>query len=98
MVVWLFHWLVFRLMFLSGVVKLTSGDPTWRTWAALRYHYETQPLPTWTSWFMHQLPPWFQAASVGFMFWAELVAPSLVFAPRRPRMVGVREPRRRSRC
>ena len=37
---------------------------------------------------MHQLPAWFHAASVGFMFWAELVAPFLVFGPRRVRMVG----------
>jgi lipase maturation factor 1 len=87
-VLWLFRWLVFRLMFLSGVVKLTSGDPTWRAWEAMKYHYETQPLPAWTSWYMHQLPPWFHALSVGFMFWAELIAPFLVFAPRRPRMVG----------
>ena len=35
-VVWLIRWLVFRLMFESGVVKLTSGDPTWRAWDALR--------------------------------------------------------------
>ena len=53
-VLWLIRWLVFRVMFLSGVVKLTSGDPTWRAWEALRYHYETQPLPTWTSWYVHQ--------------------------------------------
>ncbi|MFO0892871.1 MAG: lipase maturation factor family protein [Isosphaeraceae bacterium] len=84
----LVRWLLFRLMFLAGVVKLTSGDPTWWAWEALRYHYETQPLPAWTSWYMHQLPPWFQAASVGFVFWAELVAPLLIFAPRRPRMVA----------
>src|SRR5262249_15002717 len=42
--VWLIRWLVFRLMFESGMVKLTSGDPTWRHWKALTYHYETQPL------------------------------------------------------
>ena len=88
MVLWLLRWLVFRLMFLSGVVKLTSGDPTWRAWEALRYHYETQPLPTWTSWYLHQVPGWFHAASIGFMFWAELIAPFLVFGPRRVRMVG----------
>src|SRR5207247_1030647 len=82
------HWQGFRLMFLSGVVKLTSGDPAWRAWRALEYHYETQPLPTWTSWYMHQLPPWFQTVSVGYMFWAELIAPFLVFGPRRLRMVG----------
>ena len=37
--VWLFRWLVFRLMFLSGVVKLTYGDPVWLSWRALEYHY-----------------------------------------------------------
>lgn len=26
---WLVKWLLFRLMFASGVVKLTSGCPTW---------------------------------------------------------------------
>jgi hypothetical protein len=77
----LFRWLVFRLMFLSGVVKLTGGDPTWRAWEAMKYHYETQPLPTWTSWYVHQLPAWIHQASVGFMFWAELVAPFLMFGP-----------------
>ena len=86
--IWLVRWLVFRLMFLSGVVKLASGDPAWSAWEAMGYHYETQPLPAWTSWYMHQLPSWFQAASVGFLFWAELVAPFLVLGPRRVRMVG----------
>jgi hypothetical protein len=87
-VVGLFHWLLFRLMFLSGVVKLTSNDPTWWSWRALDYHYETQPLPTWTSWYIHQSPAWFQRLSVGFMFWCELIAPFLIFTPRRPRMIG----------
>jgi hypothetical protein len=87
-VVWLIRWLVFRLMFESGVVKLASGDPAWRNWAALTYHYETQPLPVWTSWYVHQLPGWFQAVSTGIMFWAELIAPWLIFGPRRVRMVG----------
>ena len=86
--IWLVRWLVFRLMLLSGVVKLTGGDPAWSAWEAMAYHYETQPLPSWTSWYMHQCPPWFQAASVGFVFWAELVAPFLIFGPRRVRMLG----------
>src|SRR5262249_55318110 len=80
--VWLFRWLVFRLMLQSGVVKLTSGDPTWLSWKALDYHYQTQPLPTWTSWSIHQMPAWFHGLSVGFMFYAELVAPFFVYGPR----------------
>ena len=38
-------------MFLSGAVKLLSGDPTWRDLAALDFHFETQPLPTVFAWY-----------------------------------------------
>lgn len=79
--VWLFWWLLFRLVFLSGAVKLASGDPTWRSLTALRYHYETQPLPTPVAWYMNLLPDWVQSASVVFVFIAELLAPFIIFAP-----------------
>jgi hypothetical protein len=86
--VWLFRWLLFRLMFMSGAAKLLSGDPTWRNLTALKYHYETQPLPTWTSWSVHQLPGWFQALSVLFTFAAELLVPLGIFGPRPCRQVA----------
>ncbi len=86
--IFLFRWLVFRLMFQSGVVKLTSGDLTWRNGTALDFHYYTQPLPTWTSWYVHQMPAWFQMLSMAFMFYAELVAPFFVFGPRILRLIG----------
>ncbi len=86
--IWLVRWLAFRLMFRSGVVKLASLDPTWRAWTALESHYQTQPLPTWTSWYIHQMPPWFQSLSVGFMFYAELIAPFFIFGPRPIRLAG----------
>ena len=60
--VWLGRWLLFRLMFLSGAVKLLSGDATWRDLTALQYHYWTQPLPTPVAWYAAQLPAWFQTA------------------------------------
>ncbi len=78
---WLFRWLLFRLMFMSGLVKLLSGDPTWRDLTALGYHYETQPLPTPIAWYMYQLPGWFQKASTAFTLLVELLAPLLIFAP-----------------
>jgi predicted DCC family thiol-disulfide oxidoreductase YuxK len=84
-VLWLLRWLLFRLMFASGVVKLATGDKTWRSLTALTYHYETQPLPTWIGWYAHQLPLWFQKFSCGFMFTVELGVPFLIFAPRRLR-------------
>jgi lipase maturation factor 1 len=85
----LLRWLLFRLMFMSGVVKLTSGDESWWNLTALRYHYETQPLPTPLAWWAHQLPPWFQSSSIIVMFAVELVAPFLLFCPRRLRLIGV---------
>jgi predicted DCC family thiol-disulfide oxidoreductase YuxK len=85
-IVWLYRWLLFRLIFLSGVVKLASGDPSWRHFTALPVHYETQPLPTPLAWYMYQLPSWFQRGSVGFVFFVELIVPFLIFAPRRVRL------------
>ena len=82
----LLWWLLFRLMFMSGYVKLASGDTTWHSLTALAYHYQTQPLPTWIAWFAQQLPLWFQKMSCAVMFALELVAPFLLFGPRRLRL------------
>ena len=86
--IWLFRWLLFRLMFFSGVVKLASGDPNWRNLRALHYHYETQPLPTPLAWYLYQLPMGFQKASTVFVFFSELLVPFWFFAPRPVRHAG----------
>ena len=78
-------WLLFRLMFSSGMVKLASGDLAWRNLTALSFHYETQPLPPWTAWHMHQLPLWFHQLSTVMMFAIELILPFLLFFPRKLR-------------
>jgi hypothetical protein len=75
-------WLLFRLMFLAGVVKLASGDPTWRDLTALTFHYETQPLPTSLAWFAHQLPAWWHRGSCAGMFVIELLVPFFLFSIR----------------
>jgi predicted DCC family thiol-disulfide oxidoreductase YuxK len=87
-VVLLFRWLLFRLIFLSGVVKLTSHDPVWRDWTALAYHYMTQPLATPLAWYMYQLPLGFQRFSTATVLGIELAIPFLFFAPRRWRFGG----------
>jgi len=87
LVVWMYRWLLFRLMFGSGVVKLRSGDAAWRSLTALQYHYETQPLPTWIGFYAHHLSTRFQAASVAVMFLIELVLPWLIWFPGRWRRV-----------
>ena len=84
----LFRLLLFRFMFLSGCVKLLSGDPAWAGLAALDVHYMTQPLPSPLAWYAHHLPAWFHRLSVVATFVIELVLPFLIFAPRRPRMVA----------
>jgi lipase maturation factor 1 len=88
LIVKLFRWLLFRLVFLSGAVKLLSHDPTWHNFTALPVHYETQPLPTPVAWYFYQLPPTFQRASVGFVFFVELLIPFLILAPRRLRVLS----------
>lgn len=75
-------WLLFRLMFLAGVVKLNSGEPAWRDLSALTFHYETQPLPTVLGWFAHQGPVAWQRACCAGMFVLELFVPFFLFAPR----------------
>ena len=80
---WLLWWLLFRVMFLSGITKIASGDSTWADWTALTYHYETQPLPLWTGWHVHQLPAWIHRLSVGSMFVVELLLPWAIFVPTR---------------
>jgi len=86
--VWLFRWLIFRLMFFSGCVKLLSHDRTWSGLTAMSYHYETQPLPTPVAWYLHQLPMSFQKVSTAFVFVIELGVPLLFFAPRRLRQLA----------
>lgn len=80
----LLQWLLFRLMFASGVVKLTSGCPTWWSLTALNYHYESQCIPTPISWFAHHLPDWFQKLSVVSTYYVEGIVPYFFFLPFRP--------------
>jgi predicted DCC family thiol-disulfide oxidoreductase YuxK len=84
-VIWLYRWLVFRFLFLSGVVKLLSAQPTWRDLTAIKYHLWTQPLPTPLAWYAAQLPDWVLATAAAATLVTELVVVFLIFLPRRPR-------------
>ena len=87
-VIWLLRWLLFRLMWQSGICKIASNDPTWSTLTAMKYHYETQPLPTPLGWFMHQLPLPIHSVETVFVFFFELVLPFLIFLGRKARLVA----------
>jgi predicted DCC family thiol-disulfide oxidoreductase YuxK len=84
-VVWLYRWLVFRYLFLAGVVKLLSGDSTWRDLTALEYHFWTQPLPTPLAWYAAQLPHWLLSAGTAATLVIEVCSVFLIFMPRRLR-------------
>lgn len=52
--IWLWV-LLFRLMVTSGLVKWFSGCPKWHAFEAMRYHFETQPLPNLGGYIAHHL-------------------------------------------
>ncbi|HZZ85591.1 MAG TPA: lipase maturation factor family protein [Anaeromyxobacteraceae bacterium] len=78
--VWLFRWLLFRLEFGAGLIKL-RGDPCWRDLTCLYYHHETQPMPNPLSWWFHHLPRPLHRIEVLGSHFAQLVAPVLLFFP-----------------
>ena len=80
--------LLFKLMLMSGVVKLTSGDPSWWNLTALDYHYWSQPLPTLFAWWADKTPEWFKHFSVAFCLVVEIIVPFFIWAPRRLRLIA----------
>jgi len=84
----LLKFLLFKLMLMSGVVKLTSGDDCWWNLTALDYHYWSQPLPTVFGWWADKSPEWFKHFSVAFCLVVEIIVPFFIWAPRRPRVMA----------
>jgi hypothetical protein len=76
-------WEWFRIYFESGIVKLASGDPTWRNLTAMYEYYQNGPLPTWIGWYLQHLPHWFQKGTAGLTLFMELVLVFMAFIPRR---------------
>ncbi|PYJ12382.1 MAG: hypothetical protein DME93_07680 [Verrucomicrobia bacterium] len=84
----LLKFLLFKLMLMSGIVKLTSGDDCWWNLTALDYHYWSQPLPTVFGWWADKSPEWFKHFSVAFCLVVEIIIPFFIWAPRRPRLIA----------
>jgi hypothetical protein len=84
----LLKFLLFKLLLMSGVVKLTSGDDCWWNLTALDYHYWSQPLPTIFAWWADQHPEWFKHFSVAFCLVVEIIVPFFIWAPRRLRLLA----------
>ncbi|HEY6970873.1 MAG TPA: lipase maturation factor family protein [Candidatus Angelobacter sp.] len=83
----LLQWEWFRIYFGSGVVKLASGDYSWRHLTAMDDYYQNGPLPTWVGWYVQQLPHKFHAATALLTLIAELGIVFMFFLPRRWRII-----------
>ena len=84
----LLKFLLFKLMLMSGLVKLTSGDDSWWNLTALDYHYWSQPLPTVFGWWADKSPEWFKHFSVAFCLVVEVIVPFFIWTPRRLRLIA----------
>jgi hypothetical protein len=78
--IWLQRWLLFRLMFGAGLIKL-RGDPCWRDLTCLEYYFETQPIPNPLSWYFHWLPASVHHGGVVVNHLVEVAVPFGFFAP-----------------
>lgn len=85
--IWLLRWLLFRVMFGAGLIKL-RGDSCWRDLTCLNYHYETQPMPNPLSWYFHWGPAWTHSGGVLFNHFAELIVPFAYFLPQPISMIA----------
>src|SRR5262249_31930998 len=86
--VFLIQFLLFKLMLMSGIVKLTSGDSSWWNLTALDYHYWTQPLPTALGWWADKSPEWVKHVSTALTLVIEILVPFLIWFPRRLRLIA----------
>src|SRR5437667_4900716 len=87
LVIWLFLWLGFRIMIGAGLIKL-RGDPCWRDLTCLYCHYETQPIPSPISRYLHFAPHWFHKFGTAWNHFIELIVPWFSFGPQRARHVA----------
>ncbi|XAS67806.1 lipase maturation factor family protein [Micrococcaceae bacterium Sec5.7] len=76
----LLAWLLFRLEFGAGMIKIRGGSE-WRDLTALYYHHETQPMPGPLSRQAHLLPKPLHRMEVLGNHFAQLVVPFALFAP-----------------
>jgi lipase maturation factor 1 len=83
----LLQWEWFCIYFESGVVKIASGDQSWRHLTALDDYYQNGPLPTWLGWYAQKLPHEVHAATVLLTFAVEIFIVWMLFLPRRFRIV-----------
>jgi lipase maturation factor 1 len=82
--IWLWislNFVLFRFHIQAGAVKIQSEDVNWRNLKAIFYHYQSQPIPNLTAWYVYKLPMWVHKLSTAFMFIVELIIPFGMLGP-----------------
>jgi lipase maturation factor 1 len=84
LILYLYQWLCFRISMGAGLIKI-RGDSCWTQKTCLLYHFETQPIPSPTSFIFHFLPPWMLRQAVNldlfvqvYTSWMVLLCPILL--------------------
>ncbi|GAA4284447.1 lipase maturation factor family protein [Brevibacterium daeguense] len=80
LIVLFLRWLMFRLEFGAGMIKM-RGDASWRNLTAMNYHHQTQPMPNPISRWAHQKPEWWHKSETLGSHVIQLVMPWLLFFP-----------------
>ena len=87
MMIWLYRWVLFRMMLGAGLIKIRC-DSCWKDLTSMTFHYETQPLPGPLSRLFHNLPVFIHKFSVVFNHFIELVVPFFFFFPGKVGVIG----------
>jgi hypothetical protein len=79
-VIFILRWLVFRVEFGAGLIKM-RGDSCWRELTCMNHHHETQPIPNPLSWFFHNLPEGYHKFETLSNHFVQLIAVWFLFFP-----------------
>jgi hypothetical protein len=79
-VIFILRWLVFRVEFGAGLIKM-RGDSCWRELTCMNHHHETQPMPNPLSWLFHNLPQGYHKFETLGNHFVQLVAVWFLFFP-----------------
>ena len=81
--------LLFKIYFESGIAKAQSYLGDWVDGSAMRFYYETAPLPAWPGWYTHHLPEaWHTVESWGALG-LEFGGAFLILGSRRARLFAL---------
>ena len=79
-ILWLFRWLIFRISMGAGLIKV-RGDSCWTSKTCLWYHFETQPIPSPTSYIFHFLPRSMLSKAVDLDLFVQVYTSWMVLLP-----------------